>query len=261
MLNNGRDLQVVAPPNPIPSSNPAQPARAFCTTHWSVVLAAGRGESKNGVDALEELCGTYWYPIYGYIRGRGHSPEDAQDLAQAFFERFLEKNYLESVDAQRGKFRSFLLASVNHFLSNEWDRSRAQKRGGGKTLLSLDEEDAEGRYVLEPVDQKTPETNYERIWAETLMSTVLERLRDECNSGGRTERFEALKGFLALDKGEMSFAEAAAKLGVTEAATKSFVRRMRVRYRELFREELAKTVSGPEEIEDELRHLVTVLQS
>ena len=140
-------------------------------------MKAGRDESKQSAEALEALCRTYWYPIYGYIRGRGYSPEDAQDLAQAFFERFLEKNYLEAVNAQLGKFRSFLLASVNHFLSNEWDRARAKKRGGGKVIQSLDEEDAEGRYLLEPVASETPESLFERNWAETVLAEVLKRLR------------------------------------------------------------------------------------
>jgi RNA polymerase sigma-70 factor (ECF subfamily) len=248
----------VASPDEIPEF--LQNARAFRTTHWSVVMQAGAPESGESKQALEELCRTYWFPIYGYIRSRGYSPDDAQDLVQAFFERFLEKNYLESVNAQRGKFRSFLLASVNHFLSNEWDRARAQKRGGGKVIESLDAEDAEGRYLHELADSETPESMFERNWAETVLASVLERLRDECNAGGRAGRFEALKGFLVGDKGELSFAEAADRLGVTEAAVKSFVRRLRLRYRELFREELAKTVDDPAQIEEELRHLVAILQ-
>lgn len=235
-------------------------AQAFRTTHWSVVLRAGRTESNERTEALEELCRTYWYPIYGYIRGRGYSAEDAQDLAQAFFERLLEKNYLESVKVERGKFRSFLLASVNHFLSNEWDRARAQKRGGGRAIQSLDEQDAEGRYLEEAVEEQTPESLFERTWAETVLGAVLDRLRYECNAGRRSDRFEALKGFLVDDKGELSFAEAAVRLSDTEAAVKSFVRRLRVRYREMFREELAKTVEDPAQIEEELRHLVTILQ-
>lgn len=235
-------------------------ARAFRTTHWSVVLQAGGGKSKESAEALQELCRTYWYPLYGYVRSRGHSAEDAQDLVQAFFERFLEKNYLESVAAERGRFRSFLLASLNHFLSNERDRAQAQKRGGGRAIASLDEEDAEGRYLLEPAEHQTPESLFERNWAETVLASVLARLRDECNAGGRTERFEALKVFLIEDKGEVSFAEAAARLSVTEAAVKSFVKRLRMRYRELFREELGKTVADPAQIEEELRHLVTILQ-
>lgn len=250
----------MASPDDRPVPGFVQSARAFRTTHWSVVLQARGRESAQSAEALEELCRTYWYPIFGYIRSRGYSAEDAQDLAQAFFERFLEKKYLESVNAERGKFRSFLLASLNHFLSNEWDRARAQKRGGGKVIESLDEEDAEGRYLLEPVEEQTPESVFERNWAETVLAEVLKRLRDECNEGGRSERFEALKGFLADPKGEMSFAEAAARLAVTEAAVKSFVKRLRVRYRELFREELAKTVEDPAQIEEELRHLVAILQ-
>jgi RNA polymerase sigma-70 factor (ECF subfamily) len=225
-----------------------------------MVLQAGGNESQQSAEALEQLCRTYWYPIYSYIRGRGYLAEDAQDLAQAFFERFLEKNYLESVDAQRGKFRSFVLASVNHFLSNEADRARAQKRGGGRAIESLDEEDAEGRYLREPADEQTPESFFERNWAETVLAAVLNRLRDESSAGGRTDRFEALKGFLVDDKGELTFAQAAVQLSVTEASVKSFVRRMRVRYRDLFREELGKTVENPDQIEEELRHLVAVLQ-
>ena len=172
--------------------SPAQRAGVFATTHWSVVVRAGDSQSPESTLAMERLCRTYWYPLYVFVRRKGHSHEDASDLTQAFFARFLEKRYLRSVDSSLGKFRTFLLTSLTHFLANEWDKSQAQRRGGGAWVLSLDEAAAEQRYQLEPVEHNTPETLYERRWAQTVMSVVLDRLAEETEE----KRFEILKGFL-----------------------------------------------------------------
>lgn len=234
-------------------------ARDFRTTHWSVVLQAGASVSPEQHSALERLCRAYWYPLYSFVRRRGHDAHEAQDLTQAFFERFLEKNYLADVSADKGKFRSFLLAALQHFLANEWDRARAQKRGGGAAIISLDEQDAEERFHFEPPDELTPEKAFERRWVETVLEQVLLRLREECNETGHEDRFEALKGFLVDEKGTVSFAEMAQRLSMTEAAVKGLVRRMRQRYREIFREEIANTVADPKDVDGEIRYLIGVL--
>lgn len=242
------------------SDNPAfQNARDFRTTHWSIVLQAGANESPEQHSALERLCQAYWYPLYSFVRRRARDVHEAQDLTQAFFERFLEKNYLAHLSADRGKFRSFLLVALQHFLANEWDRARAGKRGGRAPVISLDAQDAEERFRFEPPDELTPEKAYERRWVETVLEQVLSRLRDECNEAGHEDRFEKLKIFLVEDKGAISFAEMAAQLGLTEPAVKGLVRRMRQRYRELFREEIANTVADPAEVDGEIRHLIEVL--
>ena len=234
-------------------------AREFRTTHWSVVLQAGTSDSPEQFSALERLCRAYWYPLYSFVRRRGHDAHEAQDLTQAFFERFLEKKYLADVSAAKGKIRSFLLAALQHFLANEWDRARAQKRGGGATLLSLNEGEAEERFHFEPPDQLTPEKAFERRWVETVLEQVLSRLRDECNEAGHEDRFEALKVYLLDEKGAVSFAEMARRLQMTEPAVKGLVRRMRQRYREIFREEIANTVADPKEVDEEIQHLIAVL--
>lgn len=204
---------------------------------------------------MEQLCQTYWYPVYVFVRRKGHTHEDACDLTQAFFERFLEKKYLRSVDLALGKFRTFLLTSVTHFLANEWDKTRSQRRGGGYQFLSLDAAGAEERYLLESEDHATPEAIFERRWAETLIGAVLERLAKETEE----KRFETLKAFLLDDKGVMSYESAASRLSLSVAAITSAVHRMRARFRMLLLEEIAKTVESPEEIEPELRHLMTAV--
>jgi RNA polymerase sigma-70 factor (ECF subfamily) len=242
-----------------PISEHLNAPRDFRTTHWSVVLQAGDG-SDAALSAMEKLCRTYWYPLYSFVRRRGHGADEAQDLTQAFFERFLEKNYLADVSAGRGRFRSFLLASLQHFLANEWDRSRAQKRGGGANIISLDQHEGEERFHFEPPDPGlTPEKAFERRWVEAVLDQVLARLRDECNEAGHRDRFEALKVFLVEDKGAVSFAEMAERLEMTEPAVKGLVRRMRQRYREIFREEIANTVADPKEVDEEIRYLIGVL--
>jgi len=235
------------------------PGGYFATTHWTVILAAGQNASPLAHEALEMLCRTYWYPLYAFIRRQGHGPHDAQDLTQAFFARFLEKDYLHDVHRERGKFRSFLLASLKHFLANEWDRSQAQKRGGGHILIPLDQETTEHRYQLEPREELTAEKIYERRWALTLLDQVLDRLRDEFLAGGKGAQFEALKIFLSAGKGSIPYATVAAKLGSTPEAIKVAVHRLRKRYRELLRAEIANTVTTPAEVDEEIRYLFRAL--
>lgn len=204
---------------------------------------------------MERLCKTYWYPLYVFIRRKGHGHEDASDLTQSFFAKFLEKRYLQSVDSSLGKFRTFLLTSMTHFLANEWDKSQAQRRGGGARAMSLDELAAEQRYELEPVDHATPEKLFERRWAQTLMSVVLDRLAAETEE----KRFEILKGFLLEDKGSVSYEAASSQLGVSMAAVTSAIHRMRGRFRALLYEEVANTVQKPDDVEQELRYLMSAL--
>jgi RNA polymerase sigma factor (sigma-70 family) len=227
----------------------------FATTHWSVVMRAGDSQSPGATAAMERLCQTYWYPLYVFVRRKGHSHEDASDLTQAFFAKFLEKRYLKSVDVNLGKFRTFLLTSMTHFLANEWDKSQAQKRGGGQRVISIDDATAEERYRLEPLEHTTPETLFERRWAQTLVGVVLDRLAVETAE----ERFEVLKRFLLEDKGAVSYEDAAARLGMSVAAITSAIHRMRARFRALLVEEVSNTVDTPEAVESELRHLLAAL--
>jgi len=239
-------------------NRPPQESGIFATTHWSMVLAAGGDSSPAVREALERLCRAYWFPLYGYVRSKGFNPHDAEDLTQEFFARFLSSNALRTVSEERGRFRAFLLASLNHFLANEWDRLRAQKRGGGRTALSLDAASAEERLQMEPSTDCTPERLCERRWASTVLEAVLDRLRAEMNAAGKATSFDALGPFLSDAAGAMTYAEAAARLGMTEAATRKAVQRLRQRYRELLREEVAHTVGAPHEVESELRHLLNV---
>jgi RNA polymerase sigma-70 factor (ECF subfamily) len=231
----------------------------FVTTHWSVVLTAGHSDTARAQAALEKLCRTYWYPLYAYVRRRGQSPEDAKDLTQEFFARLLERNWVGRADQQKGRFRSFLLSAMNHFLADEWDKARAQKRGGGQMPVPSQFDTAETRYGHEPVDKTTPEQNYERRWALTLLDTVLQRLRSEYEREGRAELFAALHSCLVGDRTDQPYAELAGKLGVSESAVKSTVHRLRQRYRQLLRDEIAQTVAEPGEIDEELHHLFAAL--
>ena len=239
----------------------AEPTRyqSFATTHWSVVLAARDMASPQADVALAELCRTYWYPLYAFVRRKGHAPHDAQDLTQAFFARLLENNYVAQADRERGRFRTFLLAALTHFLADEWDKTRRLKRGGGREVISFDAVSAEERYQLEPIDQLDAAKLYERRWFTTLFDKVLARLEQEFRDSGKAGLFDALKGSLLADGAALSHAELGAQLGLKEDAVKQTVHRMRRRYRELFREEIAQTVAGPGEVEDELKHLFAVL--
>ena len=236
-------------------------AGVFATTHWSAVLEAGKGDSPAAAAALGELCRGYWYPLYAFIRRQGHSPEEAEDLTQGFFARLLEKDYVKLADPQRGKFRSFLLFALKNFLKNEWARATRQKRGGVSVPVSWDRESAEHRYGLEPVDQMTPETIFEKQWAIALLERVLVRLKGEQKEAGRERLFEEVKGWLWGDKGVMGYAELAGQLGLTEPALKSAVHRLRLRFRELLREEIGRTVATPLEVQEELEGLMAVLRS
>ena len=239
--------------------NPPFKEQWFTTTPWGIVLAARQGNSLEAADALETLCRSYWYPLYAYVRRRGYNAEAAQDLVQEFFARLLAKNYLQSVNAERGKFRSFLLASLNHFLANEFDRSHALKRGAGQTIISLDDEDAEERYRLEPADGLTPAMIFERRWALTVLEDALRKLRTEFVTSGREPQFERLKGFLEGEVGRGDYDVAAKDLKVSRGAVAMAVQRLRQRYKDLVRAEVADTVADPAEVEPELRHLMAVL--
>jgi RNA polymerase sigma factor (sigma-70 family) len=233
--------------------------RPFSATHWSLVLAAGTDSSPGAQQALDRLCHRYWPPLYAFVRRCGYPPCDAQDLTQGFFLQLLHKNHLEAVDPRKGKFRSFLLASLKHYLSNERDRARAQKRGGGALPISIDEQDAEGRYLREPADVMTPERLYERRWALTVLEQALARLREEYAAAHRADLFDALKDRLAGNDQGPAHADTARRLDMTPGAVKVAAHRLRKRYREILREEIACTVSSPEEIEEEIRHLFRTL--
>lgn len=240
-------------------TRPSAGRRDFSTTHWSVVLAAGGRDTARAREALERLCRIYWYPLYAYLRRRGHATEDAQDLIQGFFTRLLETRGLETVAPERGRFRSFLIAALNHFVSNRRDWDRAQKRGGGQRLLPIELETAEGRYQLEPPDPTTPEVLFERRWALTLLERILGGLRDEMTRAGKERLFDALKIYLTGEMPEQSYAEAGTALGLSEGAVKVAVHRLRRRYRDLLREEIAQTVSTADEVDDEIRYLWAAL--
>jgi RNA polymerase sigma factor (sigma-70 family) len=242
-----------------PARAEAPDDRAFVTTHWSVVLSASGSDSTRAQAALEELCQTYWYPLYAFVRRQGHGKEDAEDLTQEFFARLLRKDYLQVVSPDKGRFRSFLLMALKRFLANEWDRARAQKRGGGQRALSLDTDTAEQRYRIEPADTLSADRIFERRWALTLIERVLAKLRAEFEAAGRTVGFEQLKAFLTVGRDAISYADVALSLGQSEGALRVAVHRLRKRFRELFQTEIAKTVAGPDDIEAEIRHLMSVL--
>jgi RNA polymerase sigma factor (sigma-70 family) len=237
----------------------AQPA-VFATTHWSVVLAAGRGPSPQADAALEKLCRTYWYPLYAYVRRRGYAPADGEDLTQDFFAQLLRKNYPARADRNKGRFRTFLLHALTQFLVDQHERANTLKRGGGQVFISLDDERPEERYRLEVPDQLTPEKLFERRWAQTVLDRALDRLRKEFVASGKEKDYEVLKSFEPGEQGALSYAEAAVRLGVSESAVKSMIHRLRRRHGELVREEIAHTVPTVAEIDEELRYLVAVLR-
>ena len=232
----------------------------FAATRWTVVLAAA-GERSGGQRrrALEELAQVYWFPLYSYIRRRGHGAAQAEDLTQGFFARLLEKESLAAVDREKGRFRSFLLASVKNFLANEWDKSQAAKRGGGRTIIAWDGLEAEARYALEPADELTPERLFERRWALAVLGQVLARLRQEYGERGRADLFEAVQCCLTGTDERASHGETGRQLGMSEGAVKMATSRLRKRYRELLREEIAGTVDSPEQVAEEIRFLLDCL--
>jgi len=232
----------------------------FAPTSWTDVLAAQRGGSREAEAALEKLCLTYWYPLYSYLRRKGFDPHKAQDLNQEFFYRLIKENYLGAVDRRRGKFRSFLLAALNHFVSNQRDYERAAKRGGGKALLSLDDTDAENRFIHEPASSLSPEKIFEKNWFLTLFEQALARLSEEQKAAGKSELFEQLKLFVVEDAESGDYNNAAARVNMTPNAVAVTVHRLRDRYKKLVHEEVVRTVADPAEIEDELRRFFSVLE-
>jgi RNA polymerase sigma factor (sigma-70 family) len=234
------------------------PARRdrFATTHWSMVVSAGGPRSSDAGRALATLCENYWFPVYAFVRRAGHSAEDAQDLTQEFFVRLLDKQFLAAADRNKGRFRTFLLTAVKRFLANEYDRVHAKKRGGGQTILSL--EGLEARYCQESTDWLTPERIFEQQWALSLLNQVLARLQAEMTADGKSALFDALKEHLTGSRA-VGYATTAARLSMTEGAVKAAAHRLRRRYRELLREEIAQTVASPDEIEEEVRYLFTCL--
>jgi len=242
-------------------TNPTAPVPPplFVTTPWSVVLVAQGRSSPESAAALETLCRAYWYPLYAYVRGSGHAPHDAQDLTQEFFARLLAKDYLRAADREKGRFRTFLRVCLKRFLANEWDRQRAQKRGGGERPTSLEAAVAEQRYATELATGVPPDRLYERQWAMALLEQAMSRLRAEYTDTARIAEFEQLKSALTAERGAIPYAELAAALNTTEGAARVAVHRLRKRYRELFRATVADTVSEPGEVDDEVRHIATVL--
>jgi RNA polymerase sigma-70 factor (ECF subfamily) len=236
-----------------------RPAPAFVTTHWSVVLAAARNDTPRAQAALEHLCQTYWYPLYAYARRRGNVPADAQDLTQEFFTRLLAGNWLAAADRQRGRFRTFLLSAMQHFLANEWHRAHAEKRGGNRTILSLDDDTAERRYQLEPAETATPESLFERGWALALLNDVLSQLEAEYRREGKIDWMEAMRPVLTADRDEIDYRAIASRLGISETAARVAAHRLRQRYRRMIRAEVANTVASPADVEQEMRHLFQAL--
>lgn len=231
--------------------------RGFLTTHWSVVLAVQRGTEITVAKALETLCRNYWYPLYAYVRRRGNAPHDAQDLTQDFFARLLAKEWLGVVTPERGKFRAFLLTAMQRFLANEYDRRMTQKRGGGKTVLSLDADDAESRYASEP--SLAPDAMFDRRWAMTLLDEALNRLKGEFERDGKPDDFAMLKNWLTASRGEIPYESLAKELDCSEGAARVAVHRMRKRFREIFRETVAQTVADPADVDDEMRYIAVAL--
>jgi RNA polymerase sigma factor (sigma-70 family) len=233
----------------------------FVTTHWSAVVAAGQESSPHAAEALAELCRAYWYPLYAYVRRKGYAWADAQDLTQHFFARLLEKNYVGAADRQKGKFRSFLLGSLEHFLAKEWTRAHRLKRGGGVSIIAWDACDPEERYHLEPADDSTAEQIYERRWALTVLEQAMSTLAAEYAHADKQRLFDELKPFISGEDNEVSYGALAGRLQMSEGAVRVAAHRLRQRYGEAVRMEIAGLVQRPEEIEHELRHLFAALSS
>ncbi len=236
-------------------------AAAFVTTHWSVVRSAQDKDSPQSAEALEILCRTYWYPLYAFVRRQTPSAHDAQDLTQAYFARLLGKDSLKAAAREKGKFRTFLLVSLKRFLANEWDRQHAQKRGGFTPIISIDQELAESRFSAEPVDTAQPDLLFDRQWAVTLLARTMARLQEEYAVTSRATLFEALRSVLAREESALPYSKIALQLKLTEAAVKMAIHRLRTRYREILKAEIADTVSSPEEVEEEIRHLFSAFAS
>jgi RNA polymerase sigma-70 factor (ECF subfamily) len=242
-----------------PNSFPDRQRDEFGSTRWSVVLAAGQRSTLQAHEALTQLCQHYWYPLYAYVRRRVRDSDQAQDLIQEFFARLLEMNLIEKADPQRGRFRAFLLTSLRNFLTNEWAKTQAVKRGQGHAPLSLDLRTGEARYLAEPVDTLTPEKLFERRWAETLLDRVTEQLRAEYVRSGKQAHFDQLVPFLVGRNEDVSYATAAAQLKISEGAAMVAGHRLRRRFRDLLRAEIAETLADPQAVDDEIRQLFGAL--
>lgn len=240
--------------------NPPSGAPDFATTQWSLVLRANRSSESSTV-ALQTLCERYWYPLYAYVRRRGVASHAAQDLTQEFFARLLEKNSLAAASPERGRFRAFLLTSLKNFLTNEWEKAQAQKRGGGQPAISLqlNLDSAESRLSLEPAHNLTPERCFERQWALLLLELVVKRLQEEQTAAGKGRQFELLKEALAGGAERLAYDAIAAELQISAEAARQAASRLRKRYREILREEVSHTVERPEDVDDEIRSLFQVL--
>jgi RNA polymerase sigma factor (sigma-70 family) len=232
----------------------------FETTNWSLILQATAGSSAAVREGLARLFETYWPPVYAFVRRKGHSAEDAEDLTQAYFARFFEKDYLGDFRPEVGRFRTFLLTSVSNFLANEWDRGRAQKRGGGQVALSLDTAATEDRLRFEPVDRLTPEAVFERQWVLAVLARSLDVLRDEQTGPGARDRFEQLKSYLTGDGAGSGYETTARELGMTEPAVRVAVHRLRKRFCAVLREEVGRTVKDPSEVTPEIRWMLDVVR-
>jgi RNA polymerase sigma-70 factor (ECF subfamily) len=235
--------------------------RAFTTTHWTLVSAARSDEASQtrAREALEELCRTYWYPLYAFVRSRGYSADDAEDLTQAFFTRIIESDGFAAADRERGRFRSYLLGAMKHFLANEWHRAKAQKRGGQVQFVEWDALEAESRFAGATAQSGDPENLFDREWALEVVAGALQSLRTEMEASGKSEQFDALKGSLTGED-QLPRAEIAKQLNISEGAVKVAVHRLRRRYRELVRAAIAETVSSEADLDDEMHYLVDVLR-
>jgi RNA polymerase sigma-70 factor (ECF subfamily) len=235
--------------------------RTLATTHWSVVVAAGKDESAPAQIALEILCRAYWYPIYVYVRRKGHGPDDALDLTQEFFAQLISKQYLRLADRNKGRFRNFLLATLDYFLAREWSRAHRQKRGGQFSFISLDQQTPEERYCLEPADTDTPEKQFSRQWALTVLQQTMDALERECEANGKGPLFREAKNLLSGERDHEAYAEISQRLGMAPGAARMAVRRLRQRHGQLLRAELANTVDRAEEVDEEMRFLLQALST
>ncbi len=245
-------------PDTTPDLGPEAP-RVFATTRWAVVLSAGQGSSDDARHALETLCSAYWYPLYAYVRRKGHRPEAAQDLTQEFFAQLISREQFRHADRTKGKFRGFLLARLDFFLAREWTRTHRQKRGGQFSFVSMDEPAAEDRYQCEPADLETPERHYQRQWALAVLKQAMLALERECEANGKAGLFQEAKNLISGERHRMVYADISKALGLSEGAVRVAVHRLRQRYGELLREEVAQTVASADEVEEELRYLLQVL--
>ncbi len=246
-------------PSDTEGASAARTAAQFATTHWSVVLAAGHSVSPDAQEALERLCRTYWYPLYAFVRLKGYAPEDAKDLTQAFFERFLQRHYVKEAVREKGRFRTFLLTILQRFICDEFDRATAAKRGGGLPVVPLDTAGAEALLDHAAASCQSPEAIFERTWAHTVVQTCVERLRAEYEADGKAAQFACLKVYLSSVADRAAYAATGQRLGLSAEAVAMAVVRLRRRYRELVRAEVANTVATPAEIDDEMRYLIDLL--